>query len=155
MTNPFVSVGCCIFRDADGTRTPAISSDLLKSSLLVHTVGAVCMRLRAHFFMKKTYKKTKARARSCAVYIGSKTACYFIAISKFSQGPHSSSLLQSARSPSTEPEAEHKDTCVLSCDCCWFAPMFEGMGHAGKTLCVTILSLGCFEVFWSLTVISD
>jgi len=26
MTNSFVSVGCCIFRDADGTRTPAISN---------------------------------------------------------------------------------------------------------------------------------
>ena len=36
-----------------------------------------------------------------------------------------------------------------------FVPMFEGMGHAGKTLCVPILSLGCFEVFWSLPAISD
>lgn len=119
--------GGCLFGDTDGTRIPVILEDLLKSSLLVHTVGTVCIRFRAPSFAekatrrKKRKKKKKERKKS-----RSQEVCYmcrfqgnmlFYYHQQISLDLCSSSLLPSARSNSAEPEAEHKeDTCVFSFD---------------------------------------
>lgn len=116
MMGVFADVSRGMFRDADGVRIPAISEGLSKPSLLAHTAGTVCIRFRAPFFMEKATRRKKPQAKRCTVCVGSKATCYFIAVSKFSPGLCSSSLLQSVRSDSAEPEAEHKDTRVLSRD---------------------------------------